>query len=228
MSESPVRVRVAADVPAPVVELRLVAAAAARVRVLAPDGTPIAARVDALHPEDGRLLGTGWSFGDRAGIHVVEGIPPGPVQFRAKHDDWYDVTTTVCAESGRTIELDLQLGEEGAVLRVAVRDVADRAVAGARVRLFTPKGDEVYWDLDKYTKLYAARFFAAGRTSFSDQDYRHEIEQTSPEGRLERRFLPPGEYAVVVSAEGYRTERRSVSVRLETENTVEIVLLRAP
>jgi protocatechuate 3,4-dioxygenase beta subunit len=228
ISESPVPARVVARVPPPVVELRLVAGAVVRGRVLAPDGTPIdRARVVACDPDDGRWLGEGWSFTQPDGIYVIKGIPPGEVELQAKHDDWYEMRTTVRAEAGRTVEQDLRLGQSGAVLEVEVLDVVGEPVAGARVRLFTPKGDEVYWDQHKYFALYAKRFAAQGRTSFDDRDIRHEIEQTSPTGRLERRFLPPGDYVVKVSKEGYRPARRTVSIRLEGKNAVAISLARA-
>ena len=73
--------------------------------------------------------------------------------------------------------------------------------------------------MHKYHALYAARFRAQGRTSFDSRDYRHEILQTNEEGRLERRFLPEGDYVVEASLKGYRPERRRVSVRMDATRT---------
>jgi carboxypeptidase family protein len=223
VSQCAVQARVEAGTPPPTVELRLVPAATIRGRVLTPDATPTGgARVSAHDPETGRMLGRGWLFPHADGIYVMAGLRPGRVELRARHDDWYEVRTTVRVESGSTIEHDLRLGREGAVLMLAVHDLTGRPVSGARLRLFTPLGEEVHADMHKYHALYAARFRAQGRTSFDSREYRHEILHTNEDGHLERRFIPPGDYVVQASLKGYRPERRRVSVRTGNENRVEL------
>ena len=102
-------------------------------------------------------------------------------------------------------------------------------MSGARFDLLTPQGTRVPWDLAKYLAVYRARMQQQGRRSWSLDVVRHEWERTGDDGRVERRFLPPGDYVVELRAGATLIESR-VPIRPRFRETVDFgpVRIEAP
>ncbi|MBN2492289.1 MAG: sigma-70 family RNA polymerase sigma factor [Planctomycetes bacterium] len=220
---APVRVQVDPDGPPPLVELLLESAGSVCGWVRTAAGEPVGgASVEARCPLDGRFLGAGRSVASADGRFEIRDLPPGPVEIRARHEDWIEARETARVEAGRAVELEIRLGAASATLHVQVRGPRDAPIAGARVRIFTPAEEEIPPLFSKYRKILEARLREEPDLTF--ETFKHGLHHTGSDGRLERRFLSPGDYLVDVSADGFRPERRRVTVRLDVPNVLELAL----
>ena len=222
VTAEPVRVQVDADAPPPVVELFLQPAGSVRGRVVSPDHEPVErARVEARSSLDGRALGTGRAYTDHEGRFQILTVPPGSAEIRARHQDWVENKETVQVTAGGPAEVEVRLGGTSATLHVQVRGLNDQPIAGAWVRLYTPGGEEVGLNV-RYMDSLKARSRENPRLTFDA--LRDAAFRTDNQGRVQRRYLPPGNYRVKVKADGFRPEERNVSVQINARNTLEVTL----
>jgi hypothetical protein len=160
------------------------------------------------------------------GAFEINCIAPGEVELRATHRSWVEARVLIRGGSGGLAQKDIQLGKEDAVLTLVVHDTGGEPVKGAKARLFTPEGEQVGWDRRKYADHYRPKFEALGRPHGFFEDLWKKIMQTDASGRIQRRFLRPGDYIAEVACEGFQKTRQPVAVRLGNEGIVQVTLRR--
>jgi len=102
-----------------------------------------------------------------------------------------------------------------------VRNATGEPIARASVELLRPDGSVVAPRVSREMKAMLAR---EGRTEIGGDEARERLFFTDPDGRLTRRFIPPGRYTVEVTLDGHRTERREV--RLDaSRHSIDVTLV---
>jgi protocatechuate 3,4-dioxygenase beta subunit len=164
-----------------------------KVEVRGPDGSPLEGAWVYVTDPAGRLLSIGMNQGvrtDPAGVAVLR-LAPGPYRVEVQPPRLPAVSRSVTVPGG-TIRIDVPTG---GTISATVRDAAGKAVAGARVRLRNPAGQE------------------AGRRMTGDVvvDAGHPT-RTDADGRIELPLIAPGRWRIEARTEDGRAAEATVEV----------------
>ncbi|MBN2490861.1 MAG: sigma-70 family RNA polymerase sigma factor [Planctomycetes bacterium] len=201
------------------VELALVPGAELAGTVFKPDGSPAAnARIELVPVVGKGRVGLRTVRTDTQGDFSVKSLASGTYLLRACHpeDTTWGTELLLAIDQGRTTSCRVDL-VPCPPLCVTVHGPDDTPVPAARIRVLRPDGTELRPLVSRWEREIQTRGFSPLAFSFTDAD-----------GVMDRRVLPPGDYVVEASKDGYRTASATLAVRPGVPAAVSLRLEKRP